>query len=191
MSTDTGHNSFSQDGSWALNKEKLTDWGYRAMHGSVVLAKEIVQAYYGCESKYSYYSGCSTGGRQGLKEVEMFPEDFDGVLAGAPAWWTSHLQTWTVKAGLYNLPTTSAHHIPPTLFSVIGAEVLRQCDGTDGLVDSIVSNPKGCDFVPEALLCQSNVTNQTKAGCLTVPQVETLYQIYNDYVETNQVSERI
>lgn len=188
MSTDTGHNSTSRDGSWALNKESLTDWGYRAMHGSVVLAKDIVQSYYGSGSRYSYYSGCSTGGRQGLKEVEMFPEDFDGALAGAPAWWTSHLQTWTVKAGLYNLPTTSAHHIPPTLFPIIGAEVLRQCDGQDGLVDSIISDPRGCEFIPEALLCGSNVTNQTEAGCLTAAQVETLYQIHGDYVETNQVS---
>jgi feruloyl esterase len=92
MSTDTGHNSTSQDGSWALNKESVTDWGYRAMHGSVVLAKEIVEAYYSSPPAYNYFSGCSTGGRQGLKEVELYPEDFDGVLVGAPAWWTSHLQ---------------------------------------------------------------------------------------------------
>lgn len=62
------------------------------MHGSVVLAKEITEVYYSSKPEYNYYSGCSTGGRQGLKEVEMYPEDFDGVLAGAPAWWTSHLQ---------------------------------------------------------------------------------------------------
>lgn len=93
MSTDTGHNSVSGNGSWAYQApEKVTDWGYRAMHGSVVLAKDVVEAYYSCKPKYNYYSGCSTGGRQGLKEVEMHPEDFDGVLAGAPAWWTSHLQ---------------------------------------------------------------------------------------------------
>lgn len=188
MSTDTGHNSTNSDGSWALNKESLTDWGYRAMHGSVVLSKAIVSEYYDSTSKFSYYSGCSTGGRQGLKEVEMFPEDFDGVLAGAPAWWTSHLQTWTVKAGLYNLPTTKAGHIPTSLFPVIGKEVIRQCDAQDGLVDTIVSDPRGCEFIPEELLCKSAVVNQTEAGCLTVPQIETLYKIYGDYLETNQVS---
>jgi len=187
MSTSTGHNSLSNGSTWALNQpEKRIDFGYRAMHGSVVLAKHIVEKYYRCEPKYNYYSGCSTGGRQGLKEVEMFPEDFDGVLAGAPAWWTSHLQTWTLKVALYNLPNTSAHHIPPTLYPVIGAEVLKQCDPQDGLVDQVISDPVGCDFFPEALLCAPNVTNQTSARCLTAAQIGTLYHIYNDYVETNQ-----
>ena len=156
------------------------------MHGSVVLAKQLVEAYYGLQPKYNYYSGCSTGGRQGLKEVEMFPDDFDGVLAGAPAWWTTHLQTWTIKLALYNLPTTADYHIPPGLFGVIGAEVLKQCDPQDGLVDHIIMDPGRCDFFPEALLCAPGVKNQTIAGCLTAPQIGTLYKIYNDYVDTNQ-----
>ena len=187
MSTDTGHNSTSGDIGWALNEpEKKIDFGYRAMHGSIVLAKQVVETFYGCKPKYNYYSGCSTGGRQGLKEVEMYPDTFDGVLAGAPAWWTSHLQTWTIKLGLYNLPNTSVHHIPPTLFPAIGAEVLKQCDPQDGLVDHIISDPEGCDFFAEALLCGQNVTNQTAEGCLTSAQIGTLYNIYNDYVDTNQ-----
>ncbi|EMC93577.1 hypothetical protein BAUCODRAFT_245995 [Baudoinia panamericana UAMH 10762] len=187
VSTDTGHNSTSGDLSWALNQpQKQIDWGYRAIHGSVVLSKQVVQAYYSATPKFNYYSGCSTGGRQGIRDIQLYPEDFDGVLAGAPAWWTSHLQTWTVKLGLYNLPTTAAHHIPTALFSAIGAEVLRQCDPQDGLVDTIISDPRRCDFYPEALLCTANVTNQTAAGCLTAAQIGTLYQIYNDYVETNQ-----
>jgi feruloyl esterase len=99
VSTDTGHLSQVFDASWALNKpESIIDWGYRAMHESVVMGKQITEAYYNCQIQYSYYSGCSTGGRQGLKEVQMFPEDFDGVLAGAPAWWTSHLQTCSLEA---------------------------------------------------------------------------------------------
>lgn len=106
MSTDTGHSSTIPDGTWAYNEpEKLNDWGYRAMHESVVLSKQIVAAFYGQDIAYSYYSGCSTGGRQGnvnwsikgnqaltstpgLKEIQLHPESFDGVLAGAPAWWT-------------------------------------------------------------------------------------------------------
>ncbi|KAK1069310.1 hypothetical protein LTR33_010921, partial [Friedmanniomyces endolithicus] len=178
MSTDTGHNSTSGDVTWALNKpEKIVDWGYRAMHGSVDLAKQVVEAYYNCKPKYNYYSGCSTGGRQGIRDIQLYPDGFDGVLAGAPAWWTSHLQTWTVKLGLYNLPVDAPHHIPIGLFPVVGAEVL---------VDTIISDPQGCDFFPEALLCGPNVTNQTAAGCLTAAQIGTLYLIYNDYVENNQ-----
>ncbi|KAK5174165.1 uncharacterized protein LTR77_001245 [Saxophila tyrrhenica] len=187
MSTDTGHNSTSGDISWAYHEpEKQTDFGYRAMHESVVLAKRLAKAYYDCEMKYSYYSGCSTGGRQGLKEVQMFPEDFDGLLAGAPAWWTSHLQLWTIKAGLYNLPTTAEHHIPPSLFPAVEKEVLRQCDAQDGLKDGIISDPARCDFFAEALLCGPDIKNGTKAGCLTPAQISTLYNIQNNYVDANQ-----
>ena len=187
MSTDTGHNSISSDITWAANHEqKKIDFGYRAMHGSIVLAKEITKAYYAKAPQYNYYSGCSTGGRQGLKDIELYPEDFDGVLAGAPAWWTKHLQPWTIKLGSYNLPNTSASHIPTPLFSAVGAEALKQCDGQDGLVDTIISDPSRCNFDIEALLCPANVTNQTAAGCLTNPQLDTLYKIYNDYVDTNQ-----
>lgn len=113
MSTDTGHNSTSIDISWALNEpEKKIDFGYRAMHGSIVMAKQVIEAYYGCKPEYNYYSGCSTGGRQGLKDIELYPEDFDGVIAGSPAWWTSHLQTWTVKLGEFNLPVGAPNNIP-------------------------------------------------------------------------------
>jgi feruloyl esterase len=69
------------------------------MHESVVMGKAITEAYYSSKIEYSYYAACSTGGRQGLKEIQMFPEGFDGVLAGAPAWWTSHLQTWSLEVG--------------------------------------------------------------------------------------------
>lgn len=110
-------------------------------------------------SRYSYYSGRSTGGRQGLKEAEMFPDDFDGIVAECPAWWTTHLQLWNMKVGLYNLPTTAPYHIPPALFPVIGAAVLEQCDPQDGLVDNIISDPARRDFHPETLLCGPDVGN--------------------------------
>ncbi|MCJ1410742.1 hypothetical protein MMC19_004828 [Ptychographa xylographoides] len=184
ISTDTGHNSSSFDISWALDQpEKQIDWGYRAMHGSIVLAKEIITAYYSCSIKYSYYSGCSTGGRQGLKDIQFYPEDFDGVLAGAPAWWTTHLAAWTLKIGTYNIPPTSATHIPTTLFPVISAEVFRQCDGIDGLTDGIITDPARCDFHPETLIC---TPSSNTSECLTSPQLDTLYLIYNNYVDTNQ-----
>lgn len=182
MSTDTGHNSTSIDGRWAYHApEKLIDWGYRAMHGSTVLAKELTQAYYTNDLKYSYYSGCSTGGRQGLREVELYPDDFDGVIAGSPAWWTAHLQPWTVKAGTYNVPGNG--QIPSSMFSVIGAEVIRQCDAQDGLVDRVVMDPQHCDFDIEALLCHGGGNS---SDCLTPAQLDTLRQIYSDYVDANQ-----
>lgn len=187
MSTDGGHNSTVGDATWALNQEqKKIDFGYRAMHGSIVIAKQLIEAFYNSSSKYNYYSGCSTGGRQGLKDIQLYPEDFDGVLSGAPAWWPTHLQPWTTKIATYNLPVTSESYIPPELFPIVGTEALRQCDGSDGVVDSIISDPSRCNFNIEALLCPTNTTNQTEAGCLFSPQLDTLYKIYNDYVETNQ-----
>ncbi|USP79334.1 tannase and feruloyl esterase [Curvularia clavata] len=183
MSTDTGHNSTVGDGQWAYqHPERIANWGYLAMHGSVVVSKQIVAAYYAENVSYSYYSGCSTGGRQGLKEAEAFPEDFDGILAGAPAWWTTHLQPWTIRVALYNLPETADYHIPASLFAVINAEVLKQCDPQDGLVDNIISNPEGCNFRPEALLCGANSTGNS-SHCLSTTQLHTLHNIYSDYVD--------
>jgi feruloyl esterase len=80
LSSSLGHNSTPLDGIWAYNApEKVTNRGYRALHGSIVLGKELTRSYYGKDLAYSYYCGCSTGGRQGLKEAEMFPDDFDGI----------------------------------------------------------------------------------------------------------------
>ncbi|KAF7927540.1 uncharacterized protein EAE98_005922 [Botrytis deweyae] len=113
MSTDTGHDSsVFGNASWAVDPESVTDWAWRAMHLSVVAAKEVVEAYYGKNITYGYYNGCSTGGRQGLKEVEEFPDDFDGAVIGAPAWWTVHLQLWNVQTALYNYPSTAPGYIP-------------------------------------------------------------------------------
>ena len=185
VSTDTGHNSTSSNGTWAYNQpSKVENWGHLAMHGSVVIGKEITAAYYKQSATYSYYSGCSTGGRQGLKEAEYYPEDFDGIVAGAPAWWTSHLQPWTVRIALYNLPTTADYHIPAALFSTLNAEIIKQCDPQDGLVDSIISDPLGCNFQPTTLLCGSNSTANA-TSCFTGPQLDTVYNIFSDYVGEN------
>lgn len=185
MSTDTGHNSSTGDGSWAYqHPERVENWGHLAMHGSTVTAKAITAAFYSQNMTYSYYSGCSTGGRQGLKEAEFYPNDFDGIVAGAPAWWTSHMQPWTARVALYNLPTTADHHIPPALFATINAEVIKQCDPQDGLIDNIISDPEGCNFRAETLLCGASAsTNNT--NCLRGPQLDTLYNIYSDYVGEN------
>ncbi|KIX96429.1 uncharacterized protein Z520_07695 [Fonsecaea multimorphosa CBS 102226] len=184
VSTDTGHNASFLDGSWAFHApEKVIDYGYRALHETVVLAKDLVKGYYSGPIAYSYYSGCSTGGRQGLVEVQRYPADFDGVLVGAPVWWVSHTQAWSVKVGTYNLPVNSSKHIPPSLFPVISAEVFRQCDAVDGLADGIITNPRACDFHPETLLCSPS---SNKSACLTSDQLSTLDQIYSDYVDVNQ-----
>ncbi|KAI1173453.1 feruloyl esterase B precursor [Nemania sp. FL0916] len=185
MSTDTGHISNPLDGTWALNApESVIDWGYRAMHGSVVLSKQIITKYYAKHGhiKYSYYASCSTGGRQGLKEIQLHPDSFDGITVGAPAWWSPHLAGSTLWEGLYNYPTSDPKYIDPSLFPAIVAEMKKQCDPQDGLVDNIISDPFGCEFDFEALLC----TSKNSTDCLTVEQLATVYKFYNDWVDTNQ-----
>lgn len=102
LSTDTGHNSSGLDTTWAVNQpEKKTDWGWRAIHGATVVGKKLVKAYYGGMAiRYSYYSGCSNGGRQGLKEIQNFPDSFDGALIGAPAWWIPRLAGYMTRVSL-------------------------------------------------------------------------------------------
>jgi feruloyl esterase len=169
MSTDTGHLSHPLDGKWALNApESIVDWGWRAMHGTVDLGKSIVEQYYGSNIRYSYYAGCSTGGRQGLKEMQISPSSFDGILAGAPAWWTSHLQSWTTWYPLQNYPTDSPGYIPAEKFVDIAMNINQQCDGQDGDVDGINQSPLSCIIDYTAL-------------DLTEPQVETLRTLYSNW----------
>ncbi|KID83740.1 feruloyl esterase B precursor [Metarhizium guizhouense ARSEF 977] len=161
MSTDTGHSSAPIDWKWGLHQpEKLINWGYRAMHGSVTATKQIVKSYYTGDIQFSYYAGYSTGGRQGLREIQLHPDTFDGVVVGAPAWWTAHLQTWTMKQGLTNAP----------------------CDAQDGLRDGIISDPDGCSFDFNRLLCSSG----NKAACLTASQIDTAERLYSNYLDTDQ-----
>ncbi|OIW22708.1 feruloyl esterase B [Coniochaeta ligniaria NRRL 30616] len=181
VSTDTGHNSTMGDNTWALNKpETQKDFGYRAVHGSVELGKKIAEEYYGSKIKYSYYMGGSTGGRQGLKEAQISPDSFDGMVIGAPAWWTSHMQPWTTKVATYNLPVDGPNRVPPSLFPVIEKEVLRQCDGVDGLVDGIITRPDLCEFDYSALACSGSEADSS--SCLTATQIETVQKIYSPYI---------
>ena len=180
VSTDTGH--LSMDGAWALNHpESIIDWGWRAMHGTVELAKQIVTTYYSDDIQYSYYAGCSTGGRQGLKEIQRFPNDFDGVLAGAPAWWTNHLQTWTTWIAQQNLPESEPKHINADQYAAIVKEVKAQCDPQDGVTDSIMQNPGACNFNYDSLLCSSE--NANTSTCLTPTQLDTIQKLYHPYIE--------
>ncbi|KAI2905816.1 hypothetical protein CBS63078_5270 [Aspergillus niger] len=185
FSTDTGHNSTATDASWSYqNIESQVNWGWRALHETVIYSKLITEAFYGIKPSFNYYQGCSTGGRQGFKEAEAFPSDFDGIIAGAPAWWTSHQQIWQFWVGYVNY-ISNLTMIPTSKFDVIGKEVLRQCDGQDGLVDTIISDPLGCNFNPEMLLCSSDVTDTTNAECLTAEQLQTFDILTRDFLETN------
>ncbi|KAI8980133.1 feruloyl esterase-like protein [Trametes punicea] len=185
ISTNTGHDGNTDDGDWAgpHNDNAIVDWGWRALHLSVLAGREVVEQYYRAPAKKSYYLGCSTG-RQGLKEVQDFPEDFDGVVVGSPANWQTHLQAWSVHMNLNTEPSTSPHFMTEDMWSnVIAPEVMRQCDELDGLKDGIINDPRICSFRPETLTCRPG---QNASTCLTKDQIGALHRIYADYYEADQ-----
>ncbi|KZT07620.1 feruloyl esterase-like protein [Laetiporus sulphureus 93-53] len=168
----------------AQGSNAIIDWGWRALHLSVVKGKDIIKQYYGQAQSKSYFMGCSTGACIPLKEVQTFPEDFDGVIVGSPANWHTHLQAWAVHMHLDVQPASSPTFINASLWTdVIHPEVLKQCDAIDGLADGITNDPRFCNFRPETLTCRPG---QNTSTCLTLPQIEALRRVYADYYEANQ-----
>jgi feruloyl esterase len=169
-STDTGHRGDDTDSAWALHHpEKIVDFGYRAIHEMTEKSKQVVQEFYGQGPRWSYFEGCSNGGREGLIEAQRFPDDYQGILAGA-----APMSVHLLAAGLFNSGTDSASYIPPTKLHTISAAVLSACDALDGVSDGILNDPRQCHFDPSVLLCRG--TNSE--GCLTAPQVAQARRIY-------------
>ncbi|MGA8727493.1 MAG: tannase/feruloyl esterase family alpha/beta hydrolase, partial [Terracidiphilus sp.] len=174
--TDDGHRTqgIMPDASWAIgHPEKLIDFGYRSLHETAVLSKAILEAYYGKPSDHAYFSGCSDGGREALMEAERFPEDFDGIIAGAPAnHWTHHFTgfMWNEIA----LNSTPQSKITPEQLPAIEKAAVAACDALDGVKDGLIQDPRQCHFDPTVLLCHG----APSADCLTEPQIEALQKIY-------------
>jgi feruloyl esterase len=172
--TDTGHVSGVMDGSWALgHPEKIIDFGYRAVHEMTEQGKAIVTAFYGKRPAYAFWNGCSSGGKQGLKEAQRFPEDYNGIVAGAPANYWTHLTAATVWFGLLGLKDR-AGYIPPGKYPVIHKAVLEACDAADGIKDGVIDDPRKCHFDPKVLQCPG----ADGPDCLTAAQVETARKVY-------------
>jgi feruloyl esterase len=169
-STDTGHVGGS--GLFALgHPEKIIDFAYRSEHEMTVKAKAIVAAFYGNGPKYSYWNGCSTGGRQGLAEAQRFPEDFDGIIAGAQANPRTRLGAWHLAIGQAALKDPAAF-IPPNKYPAIHRAVLEACDAIDGVKDGLINDPPRCHFDPKVLTCKGP-DGIDGPDCLTPRQVET------------------
>lgn len=174
-STDTGHEGADSDGSFALgHPDKVIDFGYRAVHEMTIKAQAMITAYYGNAPKHSYWNGCSSGGKQGLKEAQRFPTDYEGVIAGAPANYWTHLiasGVWIRQATLRDQPS----YIPKEKYSLIHNAVLQACDGIDGVKDDILDDPTHCRFDPKILECK----NGDGPNCLSTAQVEAARKIYS------------
>jgi feruloyl esterase len=180
LQTDAGHaNGTGFDASaWAINpdgsanKPKLEDFSHRAIHLMTTLGKDVVKTYYGAAASRAYYQGCSTGGRMGLMEVQRYPDDFDGVIAGAPVY---TLQTQT-SAQLRTLAFEApGARLLPQHLSLISKAVLAACDAKDGAADGVLRDPRACDFEPATLACTSG---QAAESCLMPAQVTALRKVY-------------
>jgi hypothetical protein len=172
--TDTGHQADAEDASWAYrHPEKIKDFGYRALHLTTERAKAIVAAFYETGPKKVYFDACSDGGREALMEAQRYPEDYDGILAGAPANDWTHLITSGLDVG-HSLVADPAAYISSLKLPAITAAVLAACDAQDGLKDGILNDPRTCHFDPDTLLCKSG----DELTCLTAPQVGALRKLY-------------
>jgi tannase/feruloyl esterase len=175
-STDTGHVGGSASFGMG-HPEKVTDFAYRSEHEMTVTAKAIINAFYGSAPKFSYWNGCSAGGRQAMKEAQMFPADFDGIIAGSPGldWSGRTAQAVRIAQALQK----EESRITPAKAQVLHTAVVNACDAMDGLKDGLIANPAACKFDPAVLVCKGG----EEPACLTQAQVDTAKLIYSPLVD--------
>ncbi len=166
-STDTGH--ARPDSNTFASEDTVIDFAHRAVHETTAAAKRVVDRFYGAAPRLSYFTGCSTGGRQALTAAQRYPDDFDGIVGGAPAIYSSKQafgQIWFAQA---------LAEVPKEKLPAIHAAVLAACDDLDGATDGVLENPRACRFDPAALACAAGAD---AASCLTPPQVAAVRRVY-------------
>lgn len=156
-------------------REAVRDWAFRATHEMTVLAKEVILRFYGRRASKAYFVGCSTGGHQGLTEAQRYPDDYDGIIAGAPAHNRTHLHIRF--AALHKLGTQPGAAIPPALMNAWQQAILKACAGRDGGApgDKFLTNPLQCTVSPRQLACRPGASPDP---CLTEVQVRAIEAIY-------------
>ncbi len=188
-----GHDSAVEPGaSFGFNNRQAEiDFGYRAVHLTVQAGKHLIQKYYEKEHDYSYFEGCSQGGRQGFMSAQRYPKDFDGISAGAPAFNYQGLNA----AGTWNLQRVFRNNLVGNLavdsnddgsldslalVQVLHESVLQRCDANDGVLDRLVSDPLSCNFDPKNDLIEA-MCPATPSGepCFTQAQIETIADLYD------------
>jgi feruloyl esterase len=167
--TDDGHTGPSA--SFVVgHPEKLIDFAYRAEHEMTVEAKTLIHAFYGRDPRYSFWNGCSGGGREGLLQASRFPDEFDGIIAGDPA--NIRRNSWALELAVQTFKDPEAY-IPPAKYPMIHRAVLEACDAKDGLKDGLVEAPESCNVDFKSLQCKT----ADGLDCLTARQVQTAQTI--------------
>ncbi len=170
-STDTGHDA--NDPTWGANRAKEIDYGHRGTHVTAVAGKELTAAFFGKTPDHAYFNGCSNGGRQALMEVQRYPTDFDGIIAGDPATGTP-MQVGRALV-FQRMLLNPENYLPIAKVEILSKATLAECDAKDGLKDDLISDPRLCTFKPETLKCAGG----DGPDCLTAAQVETVRKIYS------------
>jgi feruloyl esterase len=180
IQNDMGHaSSESRDPSFAVkspgqpNIEGIIDFGHRATHVATDVGKALVAKHYGRPVQRAYFQGCSTGGRQGLAEVQRYPNDYDGVIAGAPVYTPLVYSNAILRVQAFHAKPES--NLLPAHVPLIQKSVLAACDAKDGLADGILTDPRACTWDPGELACSGAASE----SCLTPPQVETVRRVYS------------
>lgn len=174
-STDMGHKAV--DTTFGDDPQKRADFAHRGVHLTALASKKLIQTFYGRKAEYAYFTGCSDGGREALVEAQRYPEDFNGIIAGAAAL-NFQVQKvlfhgWVARAntGPDGKPIILASRLP-----ILHKAVLAQCDVLDGQIDGLISDPRLCRFDPSVVQCKVSADT---AKCLTAPEVEAARRIYD------------
>lgn len=174
LQTDMGHKSTLTDAAWAYNNPQgEIDFAYRSTHATTLAGKAIIESYFQGKPLRAYFIGCSTGGRQGMVEAERFPEDFDGIVAVAPAineTGAAMQLTWSLLANR----GPQGNILPPAKVLMLHKAVVDACDMNDGLRDGLIGDPVRCRFRPSSLLCRDG----DAPGCLTSAELAVVDKIY-------------
>jgi feruloyl esterase len=183
--SDAGHTATAEDATWAFgHPEKIKDFGWRAVHLTTDRAKNIVAAYYGKPVSKSYFDSCSDGGREALMEAQRFPEDYDGILAGAPANNWAHMVSSGVDVAQVTRGNPRAY-ISSLKLSAIQHATLAACDAQDGVRDGIINDPSKCHFDPDVLLCKGGETGADSIDCLSELEANSLKKLYQGGVDSH------
>jgi feruloyl esterase len=172
--TDAGHDTSNVwDTTFAANAAAVDDFAHRGIHLMTTTGKLVVAKYYGHAQKESYFQGCSTGGRQGLMEVQRYPNDYNGVISGAPVY---SLTTQTMALLRSRAFSQAGASVTTAQLAHLNEAVLAACDAKDGIKDGIVSDPRSCKFDPAVIQCK---TGQSGDSCLTAAQVTAVRSMYS------------
>jgi feruloyl esterase len=167
--TDTGHTGGLTDASWALNNlERQVNFGYLGVHRTAEASKAILRGYYGAPATRAYFSGCSNGGRQGLMEAQRFPDDFDGIVAGAPAADFTAIGAQFIKdvRAQFPDPTNLTPLLPVETMQAVAAQILEKCDALDGVKDGVMEDPRQC---------RVDVSSLTGLSAAQIAALKTIY----------------